>query len=364
MGVPSSHTGAIVAGRFEIESALGEGASGTVWHARDRELGIHVAVKILRSHLRLEPKRLAAFAREAEVCVRMLSPNIVRVLAFSADVRALPYIAYELLPGETLAARLARLPRLTIDEVENIIVQIARGLARAHMLGVIHRDMKPANVFLTEDDRGGALAKILDFGIASLRGNRATEGEDLYGTLEYMAPELVFQTSEPDARSDLYGLAALTYECLTGSTHVQVASVPELVACMAVGIVPPSVAPRVGRAAAVVLDDFFERGLAKNPTERFQSARELAEDLHRVVKAAKSANPALALGRPSREMRAVVGSMAPVPPSSTELPRRTKSQALPAMRPRAASFVFAMEDEIDLTANLPPSSKSRDPRRE
>lgn len=356
-----SYSGQVIANRFEVSASIGEGACGTVWMAHDRVLGIHVAVKVLRDAMRRDPKRLAAFEREALVCLRMLSPNIVRVLAFGAEADELPFIAYELLPGETLEQRLGRAPKLTIDEVENAVVQIARGLGRAHTLGVVHRDIKPSNVFLTKDDREKSLAKVLDFGIATLRGKRDTQGNDVYGTLEYIAPELVFQTHEPDARADLYSLTALAYECLTGRPPFRVASVPELIARLARGpSSPDSVAPIVGAAAAVALDDFFERGLSKDPSERFQSARELAEELHRVIKAAKVANPALVVVRPS--MMSLPAVEMPTGDSASKVAVAPKP---PPMRPRAQSFVFGIEDEIDMTnGGAPSSGRGRDPRRE
>ncbi len=356
-----SYSGQVIANRFEVSASIGEGACGTVWMAHDRVLGIHVAVKVLRDAMRRDPKRLAAFEREALVCLRMLSPNIVRVLAFGAEADELPFIAYELLPGETLEQRLGRAPKLTIDEVENAVVQIARGLGRAHTLGVVHRDIKPSNVFLTKDDREKSLAKVLDFGIATLRGKRDTQGNDVYGTLEYIAPELVFQTHEPDARADLYSLTALAYECLTGRPPFRVGSVPELIARLARGpSSPDSVAPIVGAAAAVALDDFFERGLSKDPSERFQSARELAEELHRVIKAAKVANPALVPVRPS--MMSLPAVEMPTGDSASKVAVAPKP---PPMRPRAQSFVFGIEDEIDIAnCGVPSSVRGRYPRRE
>ncbi len=352
----STYAGHVIAGRFEVSSALGEGASGTVWVARDRVLGIPVALKVLRSTMRLEPKRLAAFEREARLCERMLSPNIVRVLGFGVDQGEVPYIAYELLPGTTLAHRIASGECAGLDELETVIVQIARGLARAHSLGVTHRDIKPSNVFLTQDDREKPLAKILDFGIASLTGHSVTEGDGLYGTFEYVAPELVFQTSEADARCDLYSLTAVAYEFLTGITPLEATSIEQLVVRMASGQKAKSCSSVVGPAAAGTLDPWFQRGLARAPVDRFQTARELAEELHRVIKIAKAANPLLRSKPTIREMTAVTELDA-----TRHLSAQLGSgQKLPAMRPRMPSFVF---DVGELEA---PQSRvvSRDPRRD
>jgi serine/threonine-protein kinase len=364
MSHASSYTGRLIADRFEVSASLGEGACGTVWVARDRLLGIPVAVKVLRSTMRIEPKRRAAFEREARLCERMLSPNIVRVIAFGVDEGDVPYIVYELLTGSSLQQRLTDGGMMPLDEVETTVVQIARGLARAHSLGVAHRDIKPSNVFLTLDDREKTLAKILDFGIASLTGNRATQGEDLYGTLEYIAPELLFQTAEADARSDLYALTVVAYECLTGRPPLEVSSVNELVVRMAKGpVVPASVANVVGRAAAEPLDAWFKKGLDKDPLQRFQSARDLAEELHRAVKLAKGQNPLLRTRPTTREMPAVSVET----PASEIGARLAAGQKLPAMRPRMPSFVFeAFEEPEPAPVSVAPvSSVGRvDPRRE
>lgn len=353
----SSYIGQVIAKRFEVSCALGEGASGTVWVARDRNLGIPVALKVLRSNMRFSLQRRAAFERESQLCERMLSPNIVRVIAFGVDPADVPYIAYELLTGSSLMQRLSLRTRMPLDEVETLVVQVARGLARAHSLGVVHRDIKPSNIFLTLDDREQTLAKILDFGIASLTGHRAAAGGELYGTLEYVAPEVVFQTGEADARSDLYALTAVAFECLTGKPPIEASSLQELVARMAVGSRPMSVASLLGEAVAEPIDAWFQRGLARDPAARFPSARDLAEELHRVVKLAKSQNPLLRTRPTVREMPAVEA------PNEVSA-RLATGQRLPAMRPRMPSFVFDAVSE-DAPESVPVSAVGRiDPRRE
>lgn len=351
----SSYPGRVVAGRFQVERSIGEGASGTVWGARDLTLGIRIALKMMRSSLRAHPARRLAFEREARLCERMLSPNVVRMLAFGVDANDVPYIAYELLEGASLQERLAEKGALDLDALEATVVQVARGLARAHALGVCHRDIKPSNVFLTVDDRDKSLVKILDFGVACLAAGTPSQPEGVFGTVEYLAPEVVLQKADADPRSDLYSLAVLAYECLTGAPPFRVGSLHDAVVRIAVGpSAPPSVEPVVGALAARPLDGWFAKGLAREPGGRFQSARELAEELHRAVKEAKTTS--LSRLRASTEAP-------PPPPSSARLegPRRS-TVSLPAVRPRLPSFVF---EAACVAEEVPTSSVRRtDPRQE
>lgn len=288
MNAKSSYVGQLIGSRFEVGAELGAGASGTVWVAHDRVLGIPVALKVLRSTMRARPARREAFEREARRCERMLSPHVVRMLAFGVHDGEVPYIAYELLRGDSLADRLTN-GRLTIEDVETVIVQVARGLARAHALGVVHRDVKPSNVFLTIDDRERLLVKVLDFGIAGLVAARATEpDEKLYGTVEYLAPEVVLGEGEPGELADLYALAAVTYECLTGKPPFAVATTEDVVVRIALGPREPvSVAGVVGAEAAPPLDAWFRKGLALNPRARFDSPNELADSLRSALQIAR-----------------------------------------------------------------------------
>ena len=347
-----SYVGKLFAGRFEVLAALGEGACGTVWRARDYVLGIDVALKVLRGMMRVDPAQRRAFEREARLCERMLSPNIVRVLSFGVDVGDVPYIAYELLAGTSLRDCIGK-RAMDAEDVVNVVVQVARGLGRAHSLGVLHRDIKPCNIFLTSDDRGRALAKILDFGIAALTSDVGADGQ-VSGTFGYMAPEVLFQTSKLDERADLYALTAVAYECLVGRPPIEAASVFELVACFREKTaLVPSVEPSVGPAVAAHLDPWFRRGLAREPSARFSSSCELADELYRAFSLAKERRPRSepvwrdAHGGPRSESF-VDASFAP-------------GNHVPAPRPRSPSLLLdaaVVEEAAPFSA---PTSR-RDPR--
>jgi serine/threonine protein kinase/heme exporter protein D len=199
--------GSVVAGRFELVREISRGGFGVVFEAWDRQLSRRVAFKILRPSRRA---RLAlaeqALLEEAEVAARLRHPNIVTVFDVGS-CEAGPYVILELLQGETLAARLERGP-LPAREAVRAAIEMARGLEHAHGAGVVHRDVKPSNVFL--DDDGSV--KLLDFGIALALG---TSSSAAAGTPGYMAPE-VSLGSRGDERSDVFGLGTVLFEMLTG----------------------------------------------------------------------------------------------------------------------------------------------------
>jgi serine/threonine protein kinase len=139
-------------GRYELVAPIGEGTTAVVWQAHDRERGIPVALKRFRPEVALSPELAACARAEATLCSRMLSPHVVRVLDSAPD--SSEYIAYELLEGETLAARLEREGPLPLSVVRDVVVQVCSALARMHSLGIAHRDVKPGNIFLVPREGG------------------------------------------------------------------------------------------------------------------------------------------------------------------------------------------------------------------
>ncbi len=281
------YQGQLLDDRFELKSCVGEGGSGTVWLARDHRLGISVAVKMLRSALRGDTARRAEFERESELCARMMSPHIVRVLSRGVDANDRPFIVYELLEGETLDERILRDGPLSIDETETVVVHVSRALSRAHSMSILHKDIKPGNVFLTKDDQGRLLAKVLDFGIAEVSDGRSGARDFICGTLEYMPREVLVSGMPASERGDLYALTAVAYECFTGVAPFNGESVVEVV--MKMDLPPPSLSAMLPAAAAEPLDAWLRRGLSPVPGHRFAFARELTEGLQVAVKQAKKA---------------------------------------------------------------------------
>jgi eukaryotic-like serine/threonine-protein kinase len=256
---------------FEVAKAIGAGAMGEVYRARDLALGRAVALKVLPDDVAGDPVRLARFEREARAAAALNHPNILVV--FEVGVTdPVPYVAAELLDGRTLAEAM-RQP-LGIKRAADYAAQVARGLAAAHDKGVIHRDIKPANLFVTTD----GVVKILDFGIAKVTGDQVStatmtlEGT-VIGTAPYMAPEQV-RGAAVDGRTDLFALGAVCYEMLAGRRAFLGDSTAEILSAVLQQDPPdlhtlvPAVPPGLARVV--------HRCLEKDPVARFQSARDLA----------------------------------------------------------------------------------------
>lgn len=269
--------------RYRPLRLLGEGAAGAVWLARDERRDIEIALKILRPKHATTLDMIARFVREAELAERMLSPHIVRVLARGTTADGAPYIAYEHLDGQDLAARLGPDGRLSLEDARAVVVHTCRALARAHALGVLHRDIKPENLFVTKSD-GRTFIKVLDFGVAELMASAARQGP-LVGTLEYIAPEIILRERVPSAQSDLFALGVVAYQCLTGQVPFPASTVGQLVLTYTTGTKSKPL-HELDPSLPQDLDAWFGRVLARDPDARFESAREMAAAFERAVAAA------------------------------------------------------------------------------
>lgn len=207
----ASETGRVL-GNYILGPLLGQGGMGAVYAAEHRFLGDRVAIKVLHAHLAAEPGAAERFVREATATRRVQHPNVVRVLDFGrAEDDGALYLVMERLSGETLAARLARSDRLDEPEVRRLGAQIADGLFAAHALGVVHRNLKPANLLVTES----GTPIIVDFGIAKVLGEGATAPGALFGTFEYSAPEQL-GGGVVGPHSDIYALGVVLFQLATG----------------------------------------------------------------------------------------------------------------------------------------------------
>ena len=256
------------AGRYRIERELGHGGMAAVYLAHDEELDRLVALKLLPEHLADDDTFHARFLREARLAARLSHPNVVRVYdAGDADGR--PFIVMEYVPGTSLA----QCGKVAPERVVELGVQACAGLQHAHDAGLVHRDVKPANLLLRDD----GVLKIADFGIArAAESTRHTQAGTLLGTAEYLAPEQIAGEDATPA-SDVYSLGAVLYELLTGRTPYEFNSLRELAAKQAEGMIVPAgdLEPSVTREveAAVM------HALARDPHFRPASAAELAQQL-------------------------------------------------------------------------------------
>jgi serine/threonine-protein kinase len=288
-GLPPAHepsvklvAGLVVAERFRLVRPLGEGGMGAVWVAQHVELDTPCALKFMHPEAARSPETAARFRREARAVAHLRSPHVVQILDHGVW-RGTPYIAMELLEGEDLAKRLKRVRPMPPRDVARIAGEIGRALTKAHAAGLVHRDLKPANIFLVRDD-DREIAKVLDFGVAKLTPGSAldeaptTTGEVL-GTPFYMSPEQLRGGRDVDHRSDLWALAVLVYQCLTGRLPFKAGVLAELIVKIMVdpSPVPSQVAPEVGLPPE--LDAWWARASERDPTRRFQTARELCDAL-------------------------------------------------------------------------------------
>jgi serine/threonine-protein kinase len=279
--------GQLVANKYELVRLLGRGSMGEVWSAHHKALNEQVALKLLSwppsGDDAEEPAvALARFRFEAQVAARLSrkTRHIARVTDYGED-DGLPYLVMELLDGEALDAALRTRGPFGLAEAVEIVSQIARALVQAHQEGVAHRDLTPANVFLSRDEEGRVLVKLLDFGIARpiqarrARGAFSTARGFVFGTPGYMSPEQSRATSVLDHRCDVWALATIAYEMLTGHLPVDGHDADELMKNLSAGRIVP-LRQRDARLPAA-LDAFFERAFADHVDDRFAGAASLAQ---------------------------------------------------------------------------------------
>src|SRR5713226_1316175 len=267
--------------QYTIVSKIGEGGMGVVWRARDSKLGRDVAIKVLPASLSENTDRLNRFEQEAQAAGALNHPNILVIHHIGIHDGA-PYIVSELLEGETLRDRMAG-AALPQRKALDYALQIARGLAAAHEKRIIHRDIKPDNIFITDDGR----VKILDFGLAKLTS--ATDGTQsqtevptrkvntdpgtVMGTMGYMSPEQL-KGQPADHRSDIFSFGAILYEMLSGKRAFRGDSMAETMSAI-LREDPPDLS-EMNKTVSPALERVVRHCLEKNPAERFHSARDLA----------------------------------------------------------------------------------------
>jgi serine/threonine protein kinase len=264
--------GTVIAGRFKLIELLGTGGMGSVWKAEHLSLKSLVAVKIISADGVLNESQLSRFMREAQSAAALRSPHVVQILDHGVN-DGIPWIAMELLEGESLASRITRLGHLSIAQTARILTHIARAATKAHDAGIVHRDLKPDNVFLVAND-DDEIAKVLDFGIAKTHRLDLAEGEStrtgsLVGTPFYMSPEQLRGMKTIDYRADIWSMGVIAYECLTGVRPFTSDSLGDLVLVVCT---QPGPVPSEKHEVPSGFDAWFERATQKDPKERFSRA--------------------------------------------------------------------------------------------
>jgi TolB-like protein len=286
--------GAVVAGKYKILEEIGHGGMGVVYKAEDVKLKRCVALKFLPPHLMDSPELKERFLIEAQAAAALNHPNICVIHEVGED-EGRPYIAMELVDGETLKDRLRRRP-LPAAEALAIAGQVAAGLGEAHHKGIIHRDVKSANIMVTAKGQ----AKVMDFGLAKLRGGSSlTKSQTTIGTVAYMSPEQA-RGQDLDARTDIWSLGVVLYEMLAGKLpfrgdHDQ-AVIHQIVH------VDPDPLKKARPDVPAGVEEIVGQALAKKPADRYQTMEELGTDLEAVAEGLKPLK-----ARPRRGARKILG---------------------------------------------------------
>ena len=275
-------------GRYQLLQVLGRGGMGVVWRAHDTATDRVVAVKLLPAHLADDETFVKRFRREAHAAAQLNSPHVIPIHNYG-EIDGRLYVDMRLVEGRDLAAVLADGP-LEAERAVRIIEQVAKALHAAHKVGLVHRDVKPSNILLDADD----FAYLIDFGIARAAADTRLTGTDgMVGTLHYMAPERL-STGEVDARADIYALACVLYECLTGSRPFPGDGLERQIAAHLSD--PPPQPSSTHPELPQDFDAVIARGMAKEPRQRYASTVELASAAHDAIttpiaKPARSAQP-------------------------------------------------------------------------
>lgn len=272
-------TGDVVDGRYLVEGELGSGGMGVVLAARDQQTGESVALKILQSDHAAQPQSAARFERETRAASTIVSPHVARVLAVGRLPTGASYMVMERLRGIDLSQLLQQRGQLSISAAVDLILQACAGVAAAHALGVIHRDLKPQNLFLAEAPTSAPVVKVLDFGLSKFSQDALslTRSAEVMGTPLYMSPEQFEATHEVGLRSDIWSLGVILFELLAGRPPFRGERVSEVITQILLRP-PPSLrserpdVPRELEAATM-------RCLEKRPDRRFVSVGELAAAL-------------------------------------------------------------------------------------
>jgi serine/threonine protein kinase len=304
-----SFQGRIVGGKYRVDELIGSGGMGTVWSGQHTGLGTRVAIKFIRPAFASLPDARQRFEIEARAAARLHSKHAVQVYDYGVTDDGLPYIVMEYLEGESLSEALVRRGPIPPAEVAHVIGEAALALQRAHAAGVVHRDLKPDNIFLaTNPDATNEelpyTVKLVDFGIAKMfeaprlaglatpppMGGPTQEGA-VIGTPNFMAPEQLTLGGAPGPLTDLWSLGACAFSAMTARIPFEGDVLGDIVikVCAAPMPVPSHVNPNVPAG----FDAWFARACSRDPSKRFQTATELAESLANVAGTGRARAPSV-----------------------------------------------------------------------
>jgi len=271
--------GTVLGESYRLTRLIGTGGMGSIYEAAHTGAGKRVAVKVMAREMVAYPEALARFRREVKVTSALEHPHIVHVVDFGVTPSGVPYLVMEYLEGEDLDRRLERDKRVAIDTAVPIVKQVASALAVAHAEGVVHRDLKPGNVFLTRVPQHDVFVKVVDFGISKVLKSSVTKltvTRAVFGTPEYMAPEQAAgQVDWIDHRSDQWSLACVAWQMLSGQLPFWKPDVQSLLNQVVAGA-PNPLSPADAARITPELRQVLDRALSKRREDRFPTINAFA----------------------------------------------------------------------------------------
>jgi serine/threonine protein kinase len=344
------NVGSVLRDTYEITGVLGQGGMGTVFLAKHLRLpGKQVAVKVLQVGM-ASPELHQRFRREAEIVSRLGHPNIVEVLDFNTLEHGTPYLVLEYLRGESLQKRIKRGP-VDLETAFSVIRQTGSGLQAAHKAGVVHRDLKPDNVFLVPTDSGGVVSqrvKLLDFGISKMAdpdSSLKTRDAVLIGTPQYMAPEQALgKNSEVDARTDVFALGCIVYEMLSGRGPFAGTLVAEVV--YRVVHEQPEALEKLCPDLSATIVKSVERAMKKVPAERYTTIGEFVAEL--------TGSPLKSLSHPELPVAPAAVPVNGYEPSGMSLDATMPPSKVPPPKPPSANVAPLQTPPVPVAPAAPP----------
>jgi len=324
-------------GVYELVREVNRGGTGSVWEGRHITLGRRVAVKVLHTEAAANPEMVARFEREGQAAARIKHPNVAQMLDVGHDESRL-WLVMELLEGEDLDVLLQREAPIPPERAAELLLPVIAAIASAHKAGVVHRDLKPGNIFLAQDDSGAVTPKVVDFGFSKINAEDGnddglTREDTALGTLSYMPMEQLMTARQALPASDQYALGVTLYRCLTGRLPFQGESRYETFKAMSAGVFPGPQA--VNPALPEGLDAVVLRAMARTPDARFPSMRDFGAALFPFANASTQARWARTFGATAAAQPTQTQQPPPrasLPPASgrpSTLPRISTVPALP-----------------------------------
>jgi serine/threonine protein kinase len=282
--------GTRLADRYEIDSVIGRGGMGVVYKAHQELMDRMMAIKMLHSHMVSEPESVKRFYREAKTVSQVRHHNIITLYDFGMSAKGQPYIVMDYLEGTSLKQLIKDMGSLPFERADRIFKQVVDALAAAHGLNVVHRDLKPENIMLTKQNNEQDWVTLVDFGLSKLKdlkvqdnNFRITRGGDVCGSPPYMSPEQCLSSLVVDPRSDIYSLAVVIYESLSGRLPFDVKSAIEMIDRHLYSTPIPLNAVSPGLKVCTETARVLTKALEKAPEKRHQTIEEFGLDLHEAM---------------------------------------------------------------------------------